>query len=181
MAAGRMTDRGWVQTTRIGDLEFSYRTGRDSPRGLPVFDMSVGEITFENLGERPVNLKYSVTDTFFDGHCFELGAAQELTWRYPRAEHSQPEDAIDFDCPPGKKGLLSRQDYLHVVSEIGKASLLDGTMRTRYAAVLLVDGEPLELEFGPQIFHVELDRDWDEEKARYVDFFVARERGEIPL
>jgi hypothetical protein len=181
MATGRMTDRGWVETTRIGDMEFRYRTGRDVPKGASVFDMSVGEITFENLGDRPVNVRYSVNDAFFEGHVFELGAEQELEWRYPRAEFASPDDVIDFDCPPGKKGLLSRQDYLHVLNEIGMPSMLDGTMRTRYAATVLVDGQPHALEFGPHVFHVELDRDWDDEKARYVDYFVARDRGQIPL
>lgn len=181
MAKGRMTERGWIETTRVGDLVFTYRSGRDAPRDVPLFDMAVGEITFENLGERPVRLEYTIPDTFFGGHLFEIGPAQELAWKHPRPAWSEPDDAIDFACPPGKKGLLSRQDYLHLVHEIGRARLLDGTMRTQYGADLRVDGELVRLEFGPHVFRVELDRDWAAEQARYEEHFVARDRGEIPL
>jgi hypothetical protein len=110
MAAGRMTDRGWVQTTRIGDLEFSYRSGRDSPRDLSVFELSVGEITFENLGERPVNLKYSVTDTFFDGHTFRarrsararLGATRGQSIHSPRMRSTSTARRARRACSAGR-------------------------------------------------------------------------------
>ena len=181
MSEGTMTERGWVQEVRLGDLRFCYRSGRDSPRATPVFDMSVGEVTVENLGERAVNLKYSIPEVFFGGHVFEFGANQERRFSHPHVHWPGPEDEMSYDCGPGRKGLLSRQDYMSLFHKLGRPHFVDGFMRTHYAAALLVDDAPLTLEFGPHLFEVDLDRDWDEEQARYLDFFAARDRGEIPL
>ena len=181
MADGSMTDRGWVEQRRVGDLVFSYRTGRDAPAASPVFDMSVGEITVENVGTRVVNVRYSVHEIFFAGHRFELGPAQEKAWSHGHIHFPGPEDAMSYDSRPGKKALLSRQDYMGLLHRLGLPGFLDGTMRTQFHGLVVIDDAPHELDFGPRLFVVDLDRDWDEERARYGEFFAARDRGEIAL
>ena len=180
MTEGKLTERGWVETRRIGDLVFTYRTGKDAPKDTPVFDMSVGDVAVENVGTREIELRYSVPLTFFEGHLFELGAAQERTFKFPHTHWTGPEDEMVYTSRPGRRGKLSRRDYMDLYHRLGRAQLIDGTMRTQYSAAISIDGTIHQLEFGPRLFVVDLDRDWDQEMAKYIEFFAARDRGEIP-
>lgn len=169
------TNRGVIQSSRIGDLSITYISGRDADTRTPVFDMSIGDITLENTGKRPIRLKYNSTQTFFLGHSFEFGTRVKNSYVYPRPLPSEPQTIIDFTLHPGVKIPLSRQDFMDLFGELGKAYFLDGTICTRFEAPIEVDDVLHTLRFGPHCFHVELHRDWDKEQERYLQFFKARD------
>lgn len=171
----RMTERGVVYSSRIGDLSVTYLSGRDADARTPVFDMSLGELLLENTGGRPIHLKYDATQTFFTSHRFDFGTHVKNSYAYPRPLPSDVQSLIDYNLAPGVKIPISRQDFMGVFEELGRAYFMDGTICTRYEASIEVDGTLHTLRFGPHCFHVDLDRDWDREKERYLQFFKARD------
>jgi hypothetical protein len=173
----RITDRGTAMSFQIGDVVVTYLSGKDVDAQTPVFDMSVGEITLENTGDRPINLKFNAPQTFFVGHSFEFGSSRKKTYSHHHIEKSEPTDFIDYDIPPGGRVPISRRDYMDLYLRLGRAYFLDGTMCTQFEGVIQLDNVAHTLQFGPHCFKVDLDRDWDQEQARYLQFFADRDKG----
>lgn len=170
---GRVSDRGTVFEQRIGDLKVTYLTGKDADAATPVFDMSVGDIILENTGGRPISLSYDSHRAGFGGHQFDFGGEGQNPYADPRPEVYDPPSPIDFVLKPGALIQISRRDLMELYERL----VGDGTLCTRYAASILVDGRAQRLEFGPHCFRVVRARDWAGEEKRYLEFFAARDRG----
>ncbi len=173
----QITARGTLYTTRIGDLQVTYLSGRDADELTPVYDMSVGEVVVKNLGARPINLQYDSSQTFFSGHKFAFGPKALEKLQPPPSPSTAKASFINFDLQPGQQIFLARQDLMDRLHEVGPAALDDGTMCTRFVAAVLVDSQPQSLVFGPHCFHIAPKRDWDAEQAAYVQFFLARDKA----
>lgn len=171
----QVTERGTVYSIKVDELVVTYLSGKDANARTPVFDMSVGEITLENTGDRSINLKYNSIQTFFMGHRFEFGTSIKNVYTHPRMEISEPEDFVDYNLSPGERILISRQDFMNLFQELGRAYFLDGMVCTRFEGTIQVDDRIHVLQFGPHCFRVELDRNWDWEQKRYLQFFKTRD------
>lgn len=173
-----MSQRGAIQSMRVNGLTISYLSGKNADAHTPVFDMSVGEITIENTEKRPINLQYNSTNTFFNWHTFEFGTLVKNTYIPPRSHPimSEPLDLINFNLLPGKKIQISRWDFMSLFQELGRAQFLDGRVCTRFEGTILVDGKTQSLRFGPHCFEVALNRDWEKEQKRYLQFFLDRDK-----
>lgn len=175
-----LTDRGTLYGYLIGELRVTYLSGKDAGPGDPVFAMSLGEVALENTGHAAINLKYNATQTFFTAHRFAVGDAARHQLAPPPSPSDEPASFIDYDLPPAQRILISRQDLMEWVYRVGKAGLADGTISTRYEAALQVDGVTHPLRFGPHLFQIALDRDWDREQADYLQFYADRDAGKLP-
>ncbi|MDI1475410.1 hypothetical protein [Polyangium sp. y55x31] len=170
-------DRGVTYSYAIGTLAVTYLSGKDADATTPVFDMSVGEITLQNMSVRPINLRYDASQTRHGGHDITFGPhAQGPLVETEPLPHEDPPIPVDYDLAPGQKLLISRRDFMDIVLRAGVDVLQNGDVCTRFEAALQIDGALHTLQFGPHCFHVALDRDWELEKERYVQFFLDRDR-----
>jgi hypothetical protein len=175
----QIVDRGTLYTTTIGDLVVTYLSGKDADRDSPVVTMSIGEVALKNVGARPINVQYNYTNTGYVGHRFTFGPRALEEMDPPGSPSTTAASFVDHDIAPGEVHLISRQDLMAKYYEKGRDGLRDGTICTRYAAALLIDGQSVSLRFGPHCFHVAMDRDWDREYEEYVQYFLARDKAAL--
>jgi hypothetical protein len=160
----------------IGALVVTYLSGKDADASTPVFDMTLGEITLENTGDRAINLQYDGSHMRYLGHRFTFGPhALDAPADDKPNPHEFPPAPMNYDLAPGQKVLVCRRDFMDFVRRNGVGVLQDGEVCTRFGAALVVDGVPHVLRFGPHCFRVALERDWQQEKERFVEFFLDRE------
>ena len=173
----QQTNRGVTYSYTIGALSITYLSGKDTDAGTPVFEMSLGELTLENTGDRPINLKYDSSQTFFTGHRFTFGPrAQGAVPDLRPRPGEDPPNPMEYNLAPGQKLLVARRDFMDVVGREGVGVLQNGEVCTQFEAALQVDHVTHAVRFGPHCFQVALDRDWKDEQDRFVQYYLARDR-----
>lgn len=175
-----VTERGIVQSLQISGLNITYLSGKNADGQTPVFNMSIGEITVENTNPHPVNLRYTPEETFFTGHRFEFGTLIKNVYVEPPVHpivRAGSNNLITFNLPPGGKIHISRRDLMDLFQQLGRQYFLDGRVCSRFESTVWIKAQAYPLKFGPHCFTVDLQRDWEAEEKRYLQFFLDRDKA----